>query len=150
VPTNPRAEGGAERLSGDRSAGECSAVIGVVEDGLGDTEDLVALREPEVDTCTPRRRCTRRIFLVLAALIGALVLGGVAGFFYLTGKLGDNVQLYSDVFGPLDQAARPAAGPALTFLLVGTDSRAPGPTTGTDAPADQCNGTCCGCTHGWR
>jgi LCP family protein required for cell wall assembly len=38
------------------------------------------------------------------------------------------------VFGPLDAGARPPGQAALTFLVVGTDTRSPEPTTGSDAP----------------
>lgn len=41
--------------------------------------------------------------------------------------------MVNDVFGPLDVAQRPAATESLTFLLVGTDSRSPEPTTGAEA-----------------
>jgi LCP family protein required for cell wall assembly len=39
-----------------------------------------------------------------------------------------------DVFVGLDESARPVEQAPLNFLLVGTDSRADAPTTGTDAP----------------
>ncbi|MGQ0576499.1 MAG: LCP family protein [Pseudonocardia sp.] len=85
----------------------------------------------------PRRR---RLLVALGALAGTLVVlvGGVAA---LLGHLGGNVDRVPDVFGPLDKQARPADQPALTFLLVGTDSRAPDPTTGTDAAPDADEGS---------
>ncbi len=67
------------------------------------------------------------LFLVLVAAAGAL--------FAVSESLGDNVGRIPDPFRALDRATRPAETAALTFLIVGTDSRSPDPTTGTDAPA---------------
>lgn len=69
--------------------------------------------------------------LALAAVVVVSLLAGTV--FVLSERLGDNVDRVPDVFGPLDPAARPADEPGLTFLLMGTDSRAPAPTTGTAA-----------------
>lgn len=82
----------------------------------------------------PTRRRRRPVRTVALAVLGVLVLlaGGV---FLISERLGGNVDRVPDVFGPLDPAARPPDEPGLTFLLMGTDSRAPEPTTGTDAAA---------------
>jgi LCP family protein required for cell wall assembly len=85
--------------------------------------------EPE-----PRRRRRGRRILAVCSLVILLLLGLVAGtVFALSESLGNNVARVPNVFGPLDLAGRPAAAGGLTFLLVGTDSRSPDPTTGTDA-----------------
>src|SRR6201999_308830 len=61
--------------------------------------------------------------------------GAVSVLFAVSETLGDNVARIPDPFRALDQAARPAPTGALTFLLVGTDSRSADPTTGSAAPA---------------
>src|SRR4051794_14480256 len=50
---------------------------------------------------------------------------------YPTGRP-SQVQRYPDTFGTVDDSARPARM-ALTFLLVGTDTHATDPTTGTNS-----------------
>jgi LCP family protein required for cell wall assembly len=67
-----------------------------------------------------------------------MISAGVGGVFYLTERLGNNLSRVPGAFGGLDASSRPPAGAALTFLLVGTDSRSPVPTTG-DAAADGVN-----------
>ena len=62
--------------------------------------------------------------LSLAAPSSLLLLVAGAGSIYLVSeKLGDNVARVENAFAGLDEAARPPATGALTFLLVGTDSR---------------------------
>jgi LCP family protein required for cell wall assembly len=65
------------------------------------------------------------VLLLIAASAGAV--------FYLTESLGANVARVPDAFAGLDAAIRPAESDALTFLLVGTDSRSAEPTTGDAA-----------------
>jgi len=95
------------------------------------------MSSPRPDTAVapaPRRR-GRRILLVLGVLV-VLLAGASVGGFYLVGEtLGGNVDRVHDVFGPLQVAQRPDAGPGETFLVVGTDTRSAEPTTGSDAPA---------------
>jgi LCP family protein required for cell wall assembly len=67
------------------------------------------------------------------AVLGVLLLAIVGGGFYLSQHLGNNVDRVPNVFAPLDAAARPPATAALTFLLVGTDTRSDSPTTGANA-----------------
>ncbi len=105
----------------------------VVDD---DTEELLAVLtglEESPPPATHRRRRTLHALLGLGAV--SLLLIGVTGvaLYALSEQLGNNVGRVPDVFGPLADANRPAATPALTFLLVGTDSRSDAPTTGTDA-----------------
>lgn len=75
----------------------------------------------------------------LAALL--LVFGGVGVMYMISEHLGDNVARVQNAFAGLDEAARPPSTAALTFLLVGTDSRsettAPGiATNGSSSSAD--------------
>jgi LCP family protein required for cell wall assembly len=81
---------------------------------------------------------TRRVVAVLAVLVLLLVGIVAGGLFLVSQNLGDNVVRVPDAFAGLDERARPAPATALTFLLVGTDSRSPEATTGTGAraPAD--------------
>ncbi|TQM14797.1 LCP family protein [Pseudonocardia kunmingensis] len=83
-----------------------------------------------------RRRRGRRV-LAGVLVVALLLIGATAtALFVATESLGNNVARVPDVFGDLDAAARPADSPALTFLLVGSDSRADAPTTGAGATAD--------------
>jgi LCP family protein required for cell wall assembly len=75
----------------------------------------------------------RRTLLIAGAVFMVLLAAVVGGGFYLSEHLGNNVDRLPNVFGPLDGAARPPVTDALTFLLVGTDTRADGPTTGSNA-----------------
>lgn len=85
---------------------------------------------------TRRRGRRGRRVLARCGLVVLLLVGVVAGGLHaLTESVGDNVRRVPDVFAALDDRARPAPGPALNVLLVGTDSRSPEPTTGTGAAA---------------
>jgi LCP family protein required for cell wall assembly len=67
-------------------------------------------------------------------VVALLLIGATAGaLFAVTESLGNNVARVPDVFRDLDSTARPADSPALTFLLVGSDTRADTPTTGDAA-----------------
>ena len=79
-----------------------------------------------------RRRGRRVLIGVLVALL-VIVLGVAGVLFALTESLGNNVSRVPDAFAGVQDAPRPAVTAGTTFLLVGTDSRATGPTTGTDA-----------------
>jgi LCP family protein required for cell wall assembly len=82
------------------------------------------------------RRLLRRRVLVAAAVVLVAVCGVAVGSGHLlTENIGDNVRRVPDVFGAIDPSTRPADGRALTFLLVGTDSRSDQPTTGSAATA---------------
>lgn len=79
----------------------------------------------------------RRALLTIGVLL-ALVAGAAVGVgLFVSETLGNNITRVPNVFGPLDVAQRPAATESLTFLLVGTDSRSPDQTTGTDASAPE-------------
>jgi LCP family protein required for cell wall assembly len=63
-----------------------------------------------------------------------LVLAAGVGFaFVLSERLGNNVTRVHNAFGDLDEAARPAPTGALTFLLVGADSRSESTPPGVEA-----------------
>ncbi|MGY1774411.1 LCP family protein [Geodermatophilus sp. SYSU D00804] len=81
----------------------------------------------------PRRgRGLRRLLLALGVLVTVLVVLVGGGLWYLTDRYAGNIDRVSDVFADLDEGARPApATPAeqasaapVTFLLVGSDTRA--------------------------
>lgn len=110
------------------------------DDGAIVDEDEFVLHDDR-----PRRHPRlRRVLLVLLAsglVIAMLAFGFV---WYVTDRYGGNVTRIPDVFSSLDEENRPAkptpvAGTdavPITFLLVGSDSRADGPTTGEDAVVD--------------
>lgn len=98
------------------------------------------MSEPNTDASpqAPRRR--DRTKLALKVVIGMLVaiLGlTTAAVYVVTERLADQVPRYPGVFLGMNEADRPQATDALTFLLVGTDSLAGEPTTGSDATASQ-------------
>lgn len=69
------------------------------------------------------RRLVKIMFLSMAVLL-VVVTGGI----YLTGqRFTGQVHRFSGVFAGLDEASRPPATAAKTFLLVGSDSLSPGP-----------------------
>ncbi|OLF08606.1 hypothetical protein BU204_34155 [Actinophytocola xanthii] len=74
--------------------------------------------------------------LVAVGMLGALVLLAAGGLYVLSDRLAGNVERIPAVFAPLDPRERPPkpaglAGRATTFLLAGTDSLAPEPSTGS-------------------
>jgi LCP family protein required for cell wall assembly len=82
----------------------------------------------------PSVRNGRRLAVILAAVVLLFVAVGGAVLFQLNQTVGGNVPRVPGVFGPLPATERPADQPTTTFLIVGTDSRSPEPTTGLDAP----------------
>ena len=82
------------------------------------------------------RRTRRRMRLILLVVLIVAAAASGSGFL-LTERLAENVARVPAAFAGLREAARPPADPtATTFLLVGTDTRADEPTTGTDAAPD--------------
>ena len=86
-----------------------------------------------VDEPQRRRRTLKRVLISLGvlSLVLALLVGGAAWF--LTERWAGNIDRVSDVFEELDDDARPApatpvqgGGEPVTFLLVGSDTRAEG------------------------
>lgn len=100
--------------------------------GVGTADDETELI-PAIGRPAPKRRRGRRIAAVLGALVLVLVLAVAGTVFALSESLGNNVQRVPNAFAGLDESARPAASDAITFLLVGTDTRSDAPTTGEDA-----------------
>ncbi|MBB3086919.1 LCP family protein [Geodermatophilus sabuli] len=86
----------------------------------------------DVEPAPRRRRPLHRALIGLGvlALVLALLIGG--GLWFLTERYAGNIDRLSDVFAGLDEEARPApatpaqeaAGAPVTFLLVGSDTRA--------------------------
>ena len=78
-----------------------------------------------------RRRVLRRLLVALSVLPAVLVAVAGGGLWYFTERYAGNVDRVGDVFAGLDQEARPApatpaqeaGAAAVTFLLVGSDSR---------------------------
>jgi len=82
-----------------------------------------------------RRRGLRALVYGLVALL-VLVLLAAAGIFLVTQHLGSQVGRYPSVFAPIDPSSRPSDAAGQTFLLMGTDTRSPEATTGTNAAPD--------------
>ncbi|MFP5072084.1 LCP family protein [Pseudonocardia nantongensis] len=82
----------------------------------------------------PKRR-GRRVLAVLLAVVLVLLLAAAGAVVYLTSSIGNDISRIPDAFRGLDAGSRPASFGGTTFLLVGTDSRAAGPTTGAGADA---------------
>ncbi|MGY1831695.1 LCP family protein [Geodermatophilus sp. SYSU D01180] len=89
--------------------------------------------EPTTEEHPPRRRRGLRRFVVaLGVLVTVLVVLVGGGLWYLTDRYAGNIDRVGDVFADLDEDVRPApatpAGQAsaepVTFLLVGSDTRA--------------------------
>src|SRR4051794_9470539 len=79
---------------------------------------------PPPDPPSPVRRRWPRRSLVVAGLAFFLILAAGLGVLWVASeRLGDNVPRVQNAFEGLDEAERPAPTGALTFLLVGTDSR---------------------------
>ncbi len=81
-----------------------------------------------------RRRILKAIAVLAAAtMVGVLVLAGIGT--YYARKYDGNVDRIDGVFAKIPQSSRPAktTAKAQNFLLVGSDVRAPGATTGTAA-----------------
>lgn len=76
-----------------------------------------------------------RVALVGLGLILVLVLLAAGAVFALTQHFGNQVGRYPRVFADIDPSTRPADSPSQTYLLVGTDTRSPEPTTGGEAVA---------------
>ncbi|MFC5066239.1 LCP family protein [Actinomycetospora atypica] len=91
-------------------------------------------QEPPENPRARRRRGLRGLVYVLVGVL-ILVLLAAAGVVLLTNSLGDQVGRYPAVFAGIDPSSRPAGKAGQTFLLVGTDSRSPDATTGSDATA---------------
>ncbi|MDK3257109.1 LCP family protein [Blastococcus capsensis] len=80
----------------------------------------------------PRRRRLRTVLVSLGVLLAVLLLVVGGGFWYLTERYAGNIDRVSDVFADIDAEARPApatpvqpaAEDPVTFLLVGSDTRA--------------------------
>jgi LCP family protein required for cell wall assembly len=92
---------------------------------------------PAPPPAPPAPRQRRRPRVRRAATVGCLalvvLLATAAGFaLVLSEGLGNNVTRVHDAFGPLDEATRPAPTGAMTFLLVGTDSRSETTPAGVD------------------
>ncbi|MBW0091341.1 LCP family protein [Pseudonocardia sp. KRD-184] len=94
----------------------------------GDTVRITVVGAP-----VPRRRRGRRIAAVLGAVVLLLVLVVAGTVYALSESLGNNVDRVPGAFAGLDESTRPVASDAVTFLLVGTDTRSDAPTTGEDA-----------------
>ncbi|MHC1560611.1 LCP family protein [Actinomycetospora sp. C-140] len=82
-----------------------------------------------------RRPSGVRVAMFGLGLLMVLVLLAAGGLFALVQHFGNQVGRYPNVFADVDPSTRPSDSPSQTFLLVGTDTRSPDPTTGGDATA---------------
>ncbi|WP_250556512.1 LCP family protein [Pseudonocardia lacus] len=89
----------------------------------------------DVAPVPPARRARRSRRVLVGVVIAVLVLLAAAAgaVFVVAEKLAGNIARVPGVFVPLDEASRPPATGATTFLLVGTDTRSDDPTTGAAA-----------------
>lgn len=101
-------------------------------------ETTALLPGPDKESAEPERRRRRQMLKGLAVLASAMVVGvavlaGAAA--YYANKFDHNVNRIDGVFAKIPESARPAKAPgkAQDFLLVGSDIRAPGATTGAAA-----------------
>ncbi|RZU34114.1 LCP family protein [Blastococcus saxobsidens] len=97
----------------------------------GERPPLDSFTDDDADP-TPRKRQFRKVLIALGALTAVLLLLVGGGLWYLTERYAGNIERVSDVFADIDEDARPApatpeqaaAEDPVTFLLVGSDSRA--------------------------
>src|SRR3954468_12673183 len=81
----------------------------------------------------PARGPARRRVAVLGLVLAIVAIAVPGTLFAVSERLGDDVVRVPDPFAALEPATRPAPTAAMTFLLVGTDSRSAEPTPGADA-----------------
>jgi LCP family protein required for cell wall assembly len=100
---------------------------------------------PEEPATRPRRRPLRRVLISVGALGLVLALVAGCGLWFLTNRYAGNIDRVSGVFSDLDNETRPAPatpaeaapGEPVTFLLVGSDTRAaPAPGEVPDGRSD--------------
>src|SRR4051812_456324 len=80
-----------------------------------------------------RKATPRRTYVILGVIVVVLLGLTIVGASALTAQVGDSVERIPGVFAGLDESARPPATSALTFLLVGADTRSDTSTTGPDS-----------------
>ena len=126
-------------ISLDESAAECDdsrprtrGSTTIRARGRGMAGRHVAARDVDAP---PSPRNVRRIVLILAALVLLVVGVGYAVVAQLAQSVGNNVPRVPGVSGSCPSGTGLPIKQATTFLIVGSDSRSPNPTTGTDAPA---------------
>ena len=81
---------------------------------------------PEAHEAAPGEKSRwrpRRIVVVVGIGALLLLLSGAISVYVITERLGNNIERVPDTFESLDESTRPPSTNALTFLLVGTDSR---------------------------
>lgn len=84
----------------------------------------------------------RRRWMIALLTVTVLVAAALGAVLVTTNQLGDNVARVAGAFNEVPEGERPPEDPnTLTFLLIGTDTRAEGPTTGTDADPDASEGS---------
>ncbi|NIJ13142.1 LCP family protein required for cell wall assembly [Saccharomonospora amisosensis] len=93
----------------------------------------------EQETTRQRSPLRRAGKLLLTLTLIALAFAGLAAgaVVVLSDRLAGQVERFPGVFSELDPEQRPPQTPMMTFLLVGTDSRAGQPTTGAAAPGTE-------------
>ncbi|MCD2196153.1 LCP family protein [Actinomycetospora endophytica] len=96
-------------------------------------ESLVPLQPGEPDRGRSARLRRGLMWVLGTVLVLVILLAGA--IFAVTEHLAGDVMRVPGVFAGIDPSTRPAAGADETFLLVGTDTRSPDPTTGSQATA---------------
>jgi LCP family protein required for cell wall assembly len=94
-------------------------------------DSLVPLQPGEPDRGRSARLRRGLMWLFGTVLVLVVLLAGA--IFAVTEQLTSDVMRVPGAFAGIDPSTRPAAGAGETFLLVGTDTRSPDPTTGTSA-----------------
>ena len=90
--------------------------------------------EDDASPQPPRSRPRRRTIVRLAVVTLVAVLGlAAAGLYFTSERLVRRIHRTPDVFAGLDESTRPPVTSALDVLLVGSDSLADAPTTGSEA-----------------
>ncbi|MFD2092801.1 LCP family protein [Blastococcus deserti] len=102
------------------------------EGPVGSVPGDVAPDDTHADGDAPRRHGLRRVLVSLGVLglVLAVLVGG--GLWFLTNRYAGNIDRIADVFADIDEGTRPApatpeqaaAAEPVTFLLVGSDTRA--------------------------
>ncbi|HEV7755135.1 MAG TPA: LCP family protein [Mycobacteriales bacterium] len=95
-----------------------------------------AFEQPEENPAPRRRRSTLvRVLIGMVVAVVVIVAGTAGAGVYFANKLDKNIERIGNVFGPLPREGRPGKEPvaadALNVLLVGSDVRAKGQTTGS-------------------
>ncbi|TNC21882.1 LCP family protein [Amycolatopsis alkalitolerans] len=91
------------------------------------------MAEPDEETAGRHPNRVRLAIKLTIVVLAVLLATAVTAIYLASERLGDQIRRYPGVFSGLDDSARPAPTAAMNLLLVGSDSLATQPTTGTEA-----------------